>query len=87
MCDALANIACANVSTLRPGRGTTHPPVETHRRVDQLFQAKTLRQGRDQQQPGVSDQVRVIEGRVDPIERVRYSRHWKCLLVLSNNEV
>lgn len=43
--------------------------------VDQSLQAETLRQGRHQQQPGVGDQVRIIEGGVDAIDRLRYSRH------------
>ena len=62
----------------------TNPADQTNRRVHQLLKTEALRQRRDQQQPGISDQVRVIKGRVDPVERVRYSRHWKCLLVLSN---
>ena len=33
----------------------TNPAGETDRRVDRRFQAETLRQRRDQQQPGVSD--------------------------------
>jgi hypothetical protein len=46
-----------------------------------------LRQRRDQHQPGVGDQVRVVEGRVDPVDGLRYSRHWKCLLELLDDVV
>ena len=51
------------------------PTAKAHSRVDQLLQTEAFRQGRDEQQPGVRDEVRVIEGRVDPVERMRYSRH------------
>ena len=67
--------------------GATDTAIEMNRRVDQRLETEPLRHRRDEQQPGVRDEVRVIEGRVDPIDRMRYSRHWKCLLVLSNNEV
>ena len=67
--------------------GPTHPAGETHRRVHELFETEPLRHRRDEQQARVRDQVRVIEGRVDPIEHVRYSRHWKCLLGLVDDAV
>ena len=54
---------------------TTDPAAEVHSRVDQIFQAQALCQRRDEQQPRVRDQVRGIEGRVDPVEPMRYSRH------------
>ena len=60
---------------LAPGPGTTDTAVEAHRGVDHRLQTKPFRQRRDQHQPGVRDQVRVIEGGVDPVERMRYSRH------------
>ena len=51
--------------------------VKTDRRVDQRFQTESFRKRRDEQQPDVRDEVRVIEGGVDPVERVRYSRPLK----------
>ena len=59
--------------------------IEAHGRVDQRLQPQPLRQRRHQQQPRVRDQIRVIEGRIDPVKPMRYSRHWKCPLVLSND--
>ena len=58
------------------------PADEANHRVDQRLQTEPLRQGRDDYQPGVGDKVRVVEGRVNPVDRLRYSRHWKCLLEL-----
>ena len=43
--------------------GATDPADQPHRRVDQRLQPEPLRQRRDEQQPGVGDQVRVVEGR------------------------
>lgn len=55
--------------------GTADTAIQSHCRIDQALQVEALRQRRDEQQPGVRDEVRVIEGRVDPVKRVRYSRH------------
>ncbi len=55
--------------------GTTDPADQAHRDVHQRFQAEALRQCRDEQQASVADQVRVVEGDVDPVNPVRYSRH------------
>ncbi len=49
--------------------GADDPPIETNGRIDQFFETKALRHGRDEQQPGIRDEVRVIEDRVDPVER------------------
>jgi len=56
-------------------RCATDQAIEAYRRVDQGFQTEALRQRRDEQQPGVRDQVRVIKDRVDPVDGLRYSRH------------
>ena len=60
---------------LAPRAGATDLADEAHRRVDQRLQPEPLRERRDEQQPGIGDEIRVIEGRVDPVERMRYSRH------------
>jgi hypothetical protein len=55
--------------------GATDPTIETHRRVDQRLETEPFRQRRDQQQAGVGDHVRVVEGGFDPVEGMRYSSH------------
>ena len=65
---------------LAPRSSAADAAGKSHGRVDHRFQIEALRQRRDQQQPRVRDQVRVIEGRVYPVQPLRYSRHWKCLL-------
>ena len=83
MCEPPAIIVCTNVNTLRPGRAPPTRPTRRTVRVDQRLQPEPLRQRRDQQQAGVGDQIRVVEGRLDAVDRVRYSTHWKCLLELA----
>ena len=68
---------------MRPGRAPPIRPIKAHRGVEQRFQSEPLRQRGDEQQTGVSDQVRVVEGDVDAVDAVRYSGHWKCLLAWS----
>ena len=68
MCEPPATIACTSVNTLRPGRA---PPTRPTRRtvgVDQRFQPEPIRQRRHQQQPGVGDQIRVVEGGLDAVD-------------------
>ena len=80
MWEAPAIIAWTNVNTLRPGRA---PPTRpTRRTVESINDSKPepLGQRRDEQQPGVGDQVRLIEDDLDAVDPMRYSRHWKCLL-------
>ena len=59
--------------------GPADPADQPHHRVDHRFHPQPSRQRRRQQQPGIGDQVRVIEDGVDAVDPVRYSRHWKCL--------
>ena len=78
---APAIIACDQGQHLAAGTGTADAPDQAHRGVDQRLQLEPRRQRRDEQQPGVGDQVRLIEDDVNVVQTVRYSRcHWKCLL-------
>ena len=60
---------------LAPRTGAADPAAEANGVIDQRFQPEPLRQCRHEEQPRVRDQVRVIKGGVDPVKRVRYSRH------------
>jgi hypothetical protein len=55
--------------------GTTHASRQAHGVVDQRLQLETAGERRRHDQPGVGDQVVVIEGDLDPVQRLRYSRH------------
>jgi hypothetical protein len=53
----------------------TDPTGELHRVIDQTLQAEPTRQRGRQQQARIRDEIRVIEGRLDPVDHMRYSRH------------
>jgi len=55
--------------------GATDPAEQLHRRVDDGFQTESMSERRDEQQPGVRHQIRIIEGDIDPVNRARYSCH------------
>lgn len=61
-------------------RSATDTTVESHRRIDQRLEIEPLTQRRGQQQPGVGDEIAVVEGDVNAVQGLRYSTHWKCLL-------
>jgi hypothetical protein len=48
---------------------------QAHAVVDQRLEAETIGECRRQHQPGVGDQVVVVEDDLNAIQRVRYSRH------------
>jgi len=55
--------------------GPTDPAGQPDQAVDQPFQLQAEDQGADQDQPGVGDQVRIIEPHLNPVQPVRYSAH------------
>ena len=57
----------------------TDPAHQPHRRIDQRLQPETRHQRRRQDQTRVGHQGRIIEDHLDPVDRARYSTHWKCL--------
>ncbi len=60
---------------LAPRRRATHAAVEAHRGVDQGFDAEAFDQRGGQQQARVRNEIVVVEGRVNPVEGLRYSAH------------
>jgi hypothetical protein len=66
-----ATMACTRVNTLCPGSSTDTTGQVDHL-VDQVFEAKPDHQGGHQQQPGVSYQIRVIEGHLDAVDSAQY---------------
>ena len=54
---------------------TTDPTRKLHRVIDQTLETEPTRQRRRQQQARIRDEIRVIEGRLDPVHHMRYSRH------------
>ena len=72
--------ASAGLGVVSDGVGATDPADQLDGRVDQAFQTEANDQRADQQQTGIGDQIRFIEDDVNPVDGMRYSRHWKCLL-------
>ena len=60
---------------LAPRPRTAHSSRQTDHRVDQRFELEANGQRGDQQQPGVGNQVGVIEAHPDPVDGMRYSTH------------
>ena len=60
---------------LAPRLGSADPTVQTNGVVDQRLQLEPTGERRRQDQPGVGDQVVVVEDDLDAIQRLRYSRH------------
>ena len=65
---------CGPDATRRPGRRAA-----PSRLISVSSPSRTINVA-DHHQPGVGDQVRVVEGHLDTVERARYCTHRKCLL-------
>jgi hypothetical protein len=75
MCDPPARIECTNVNTLRPRTSPADAAVQANGVVDQRLQLEPIGECRRQDQPGVRDQVVVVEDGLDTVEGLRYSSH------------
>ena len=53
---------------------------DVHQGVDEGLEPEPLHHCGHQQQPGVGDQIVLVEGHRDPVDPARYWLHWKCLL-------
>ena len=83
MCVPPAKIVATNEQILRPGRD---PPTRPTRRTVAFtndFETEPDHQRGRHDQPRVRDQRLVVEGHLEPVDRVRYSTHRKCLLELA----
>ena len=60
---------------LAPRPGAADPTVQAHGVVDQRLQPEPIGERRRQHQPGVGDQIVVVEDDLDAVQRLRYSRH------------
>ncbi len=58
---------------------SAHPLGQAHRGVHQMLEFEAQGHGGDKQEPGVGHQARLVEAHSNPIMRVRYSTHRKCL--------
>jgi hypothetical protein len=59
---------------------TTNAALEADGLVAQLLETEPAHQGSDEQQAGIGDKIRIIEGHGDPVDSARYWLHRKCLL-------
>jgi hypothetical protein len=60
---------------LAPRPSTTRAPDQAHGDVDHRFEPETISERGRQHQPGVGDQIVVVEDDLDAVQRLRYSRH------------
>jgi hypothetical protein len=67
---------------LAPGLEATDASTKADGRVAQDLETELGDHGGDEQQAGVSLQIRVIEGHGNPVDSARYWLHRKCLLCL-----
>jgi hypothetical protein len=60
---------------LAAGKCTADAAGEPQRGVDEPLDAEPDDEGRDEQQPGVCHEVRLVECHLDPVETARYLFH------------
>lgn len=57
---------------------------DAHEGVHEILETKALHDRRHEQEPGVGDEVGLVEAHHDAVNPARYWLHWKCLLSAGN---
>ena len=72
---APATMACTRLRTFRPGRKPPRAEGMRTRELTRGLETKALHDRRHEQEPGVGDEVVLVEGHLDPVDPARYWLH------------